>query len=135
MANLPEDRVTANKPPFTFVGVDFLGPFIVKRGRSEVKRYGCIFTCMTIKAVHIEVTHSLDTDLFVQALCRFIGQRGKPEQIRSDNGGNFVKGSKEISNAISEWNCQKIDAYLLQHEVQWMFNPPTGLHHGGTWER
>lgn len=135
MANLPADRVTANKPPFTFVGVDFFGPFIVKRGRSEVKRYGCIFTCMTIRAVHIEVTHSLDTDSFVQALRRFIGRRGKPEQIRSDNGGNFVKGSKEISNAISEWNHQKIDAYLLQHEVQWIFNPPTGSHHGGTWER
>ena len=90
---------------------------------------------MTIRAVHIEVTHSLDTDSFVQALRRFIGRRGKPEQIRSDNGGNFVKGSKEISNAISEWNHQKIDAYLLQHEVQWIFNPPTGSHHGGTWER
>ena len=124
MAHLPEDCLTANKPPFTFVGVDFFGPFIVKRGRSEVKRYGCIFTCMTIRAVHIEVTHSLDTDSFVLALRRFIGQREKPEQIRSNIGGNFVKGSKEISNAISHWNHRKIDAYLLQHEVQWIFNPP-----------
>ncbi|XP_022802837.1 uncharacterized protein LOC111340279 [Stylophora pistillata] len=65
MAHLPEDRVTANKPPFTFVGLDFFGLFIAKRGRSEVKRYGCIFTCMTIRVVHIEVTHSLDTDSFV----------------------------------------------------------------------
>ena len=46
-----------------------------------------------------------------------------------------MKGSKEISNAISEWNHQKIDAYCLQHEVQWVFNHPTGSHHGGTWER
>ena len=110
LPHLPEDRVTANKPPFSFVGVYFVGPFIVKIRRSEVKRYGCIFTCMIIRAVHIGVTHSLDTDAFVQALRRFNGQRRKPEQIRSDNGGNFVKGSKEISNAISEWNHQKIDA-------------------------
>jgi len=82
---------------------------------------------MTIRAVHIEVTHSLDTDSFVQALRRFIGRRGKPEQVRSDNGGNFVKGSKEISNAISEWNHQKIDGCLLQHEVHWIFNPPQDL--------
>jgi len=128
MAHLPEDRVTANKPPFTFVGVDFFGPFIVKRGRSEVKRYGCIFTCMTIRAVHMEETHSLDTNSFVQALRRFIGRRGKPEQIRSDNGGNFVTSNKEISKAISEWNHQKIDAYLLQHEVRWIFSPPPPLH-------
>ena len=135
MANLPEDRVTANKPPFTFVGVDFFGPFMVKIRRSEAKRYGCIFTCMTIRAVHLEVTHSLDTDSFLNALRRFMARRGKPEQIRSDNGGNFVKSNKEISSAISEWNHQKIDAYLLQNEVQWIFNPPTGSHHGGVWER
>ena len=135
MANLREDRVTANKPPFTFVGVDFFGPFMVKIRRSEAKRYGCIFTCMTIRAVHLEVTHSLDTDSFLNALPRFMARRGKPEQIRSDNGGNFVKGNKEISSAISEWNHQKIDAYLLQNEVQWIFNPPTASHHGGVWER
>ena len=99
MTNWPEDRVTANKP-FTFVGVDFFGPFVVKRGRSEAEKYGCIFTCMTIRAVHLEVTHSLDTDSFLNALRRFMARRGKPGQIRSDNGGNFVKGSKEISNGI-----------------------------------
>ena len=126
LANLPKDRVTANKPPFTFMGVDFFGPFIVKRRRSEAKRYSCIFTCMTMRAAHLEVAHSLDTDSFLNALRRFMARRGKPEQIRSYNGGNFVKGSKEISNAISEWNHQKIDAYLLQHEVQWIFNPPAG---------
>lgn len=99
MTNWPEDRVTANKP-FTFVDVDFFGPFVVKRGRSEAEKYGCIFTCMTIRAVHLEVTHSLDTDSFLNALRRFMARRGKPGQIRSDNGGNIVKGSKEISNGI-----------------------------------
>ena len=40
MADLPEHRVTPDQPPFTFVGVDCFGPFLVKRGRSLVKRYG-----------------------------------------------------------------------------------------------
>ena len=43
MADLPEDRVIPNKPPFTFVGVDCFGPFTVKKGRSTVKRYGVLF--------------------------------------------------------------------------------------------
>ena len=42
MADLPKDRVTPEKPPFSYVGGGLFGPFVVKRGRSEVKRYGCI---------------------------------------------------------------------------------------------
>ena len=89
MGDLPSDRVTPDKPPFSFVGVDCFGPFMVKRGRSLVKRYGVIFTCLTIRAIHIEVVQSMDTDSFVNSLRRFMARRGKPEIIRSDNGTNF----------------------------------------------
>lgn len=135
MADLPVDRVTADQPPFTNVGVDFFGPFFVKRGRAEVKRYGCIFTCLSTRAVHIEVAHSLDTSSFVYALRRFIARRGNPNQMRSDNGTNIVSGGKEIRQAIKEWNQQQINEFLLQRYIQWLFNPPGGSHHGGIWER
>lgn len=36
MADLPKERITPDEPPFTNVGVDFFGPFEVKRGRSTV---------------------------------------------------------------------------------------------------
>ena len=135
MADLPVDRVTADQPPFTNVGVDFFGPFFVKRGRAEVKRYGCIFTCLSTRAVHIEVAHSLDTSLFVYALRRFIARRGNPNRTRSDNGTNIVSGGKEIRQAIKKWNQQQINEFLLQRDIQWLFNPPGGSHHGGIWER
>ncbi len=77
MASLPEDRLLPDKPPFTNVGVDYFGPFDVKRGRSTVKRYGVLFTCLTIRAVHIEVADSLDTDSCINALRRFISRRGQ----------------------------------------------------------
>ncbi|CAB4015368.1 Hypothetical predicted protein, partial [Paramuricea clavata] len=35
MADLPEHRVTPDRPPFTFVGVDCFGPFVIKRGRKD----------------------------------------------------------------------------------------------------
>ena len=35
MAHLPTVRVTPNEPPFTRVGVDYFGPFMVKRARGE----------------------------------------------------------------------------------------------------
>lgn len=39
MAELPKERLQES-PPFTYVGLDMFGPFIVKRGWAEVKRYG-----------------------------------------------------------------------------------------------
>lgn len=62
MADLPLDRVSPDEPPFTYVEVDYFGPFGVKRGRTIVKRYGVIFTCLAIRAIHIEMASSLETD-------------------------------------------------------------------------
>ncbi|XP_052387105.1 uncharacterized protein LOC127933996 [Carassius gibelio] len=135
MANLPDSRVTPCEPPFTRVGIDYFGPFLIKKARSEQKRYGCLFTCLTTRAIHLEVAHTLDTDSFINALQRFIARRGSPSEIRSDNGTNFVGGLRELRKAISEWNQQKISDYLLQNNVKWIFNPPAASHMGGVWER
>ena len=37
---------------------------LVKRGRGTEKVYGCLFTCFTSPAVHIEDVSSLETDSF-----------------------------------------------------------------------
>ena len=42
MAHLPTDR-TLDGPPFTNFGVDMFGPFLIKEGRKELKRYGALF--------------------------------------------------------------------------------------------
>jgi hypothetical protein len=55
--------------------------------------------------------------------------------MRSDNGGNFVSGEKELRLCIKDWNQEKIHEFLLQKEIKWIFNPPTASHHGGVWER
>jgi hypothetical protein len=135
MADLPVERVTPNALPFSQVGVDYFGPFIVKRGRSEVKRYGCVFTCLATRAIHLEVAHSLDTDSFINAVERFVARRGKVKLIRSDNGTNFVGARAELKKALDEWNQDKIADHMLQREIEWKFNPPYASHMGGVWER
>jgi len=45
MADLPRDRVEPS-PPYSFCGMDCFGPFVVKHGRKEHKRYGLLFTCL-----------------------------------------------------------------------------------------
>ena len=134
MAPLPVDRVTPDKPPFNYTGLDVFGTFYVKRGRSQEKRYGCIFTCFTTRAIHIEKLASLDSDSFVNALVRFTARRGNPERIYSDNGTNFVGANKEIGEAINHWNSTMQEHLLMKH-IEWRFNPPSSSHMGGVWER
>lgn len=135
MADLPKERVTPEEPPFTRVGMDFFGPFLVKQGRSSVKRYGVIFTCLAIRAVHLEVAHSLDTDSCVNSIRRFVARRGQVKYIRSDNGTNIVGAQAELKEEISRWNQQQISNALLARSITWEFNPPGGSHFGGVWER
>jgi hypothetical protein len=89
MADLPSGRLEP-APPFTYCGVDFFGPWHVKEGRKELKRYGVLFTCLASRAIHVETANSLSTDSFLNALRRFIAIRGPIRQLRSDRGTHFV---------------------------------------------
>ena len=122
-------------PPFSFVRVDYFGPFTVKRGRCSVKRYGVLFICLVLRAIHIEVSHTLDKSSFINALRRFIARRGAVIEIRSDNATNFVGAEKELKLLINEWNQTAIHNFLLQKQIKWIFNTPAASHHGGVWER
>ena len=143
MADLPKERLIPYEPPFTYTGVDFFGPFYVKRGRGSEKVHGCLFTCFTSRAIHIEDASSLETDAFIQALRRFISNRGCPKEIWSDNGTNFVGADKEIQRSIREWNENELNKRLIKEEIsfhlcprsEWKFQPPTASHMNGIWER
>ncbi|XP_076852605.1 uncharacterized protein LOC143506910 [Brachyhypopomus gauderio] len=135
MADLLEERVLPDQPPFTHVGVDYFGPFEVRRARSMVKRYGVLFTCLALRAVHIEVAHSLDTSSCINAIRRFICRRGQVSTMRSDNGTNFVGAERELREALEELDQSQIREYLMQKGITWIFNTPTASHQGGIWER
>jgi hypothetical protein len=139
MADLPQDRVTPS-PPFTYCAVDLFGPFIIREGRKELKRYGCLFTCLACRAIHIETTNSLDTDSFINALRRFIARRGDIRELRSDQGTNFAGADAELRRALDEMNQEDIKKYLLKNGADykyfiWKRNPPFASHMGGVWER
>ena len=103
MASLPPCRVIAYEPPFTYVGADMFGPILVKQGRSTLKRWGCIFTCMCSRAIHLKVAPSLETDDFINVQRLFIARRGTPREILTDCGTNFRGADKELRHAMMKW--------------------------------
>ena len=135
LAPLPADRLISHENPFTICGVDYFGPMYVKRGRIVEKRYGCLFTCFSSRAIHIEVAHTLDTDSFLCAFNRFVARRGCPQRLYSDNGSNFKGAESIIKTLLRAWNQEKITNALLLRECDWIFNPPKASHRGGVWER
>ena len=135
MADLPSFRLEAMEPAFTYVGMDYFGPFDIKCGRSIRKRYGVVFTCMTTRAIHIEVADTLDTSSCIDAIRRMMSRRGPIKKIVSDNGTNLVGAKTELKKALSEWNEEEIAHFTANHGTEWTFNPPTASHQGGVWER
>ena len=134
-ADLPPDRVTPGEPAFSSVGVDYFGPIPVKRGRGQEKKYGCLFTCLATRAIHIEVADTLGADSFINCLQRFMARRGEPKLILSDNGTNFVGAERELRREMTAWNTGRIQDELNERGIRWLFNPPAASHMGGVWER
>ncbi|KAJ7317359.1 hypothetical protein JRQ81_003521 [Phrynocephalus forsythii] len=88
MAYLPPERLSPG-PPFTNVGLDVFAPRSVtahgtRGSQANSKCWGTISTCLSIRAVHIEVIESMDPSIFINALRRFQAYRGPVKTFRSD---------------------------------------------------
>ncbi|XP_067270804.1 uncharacterized protein [Pseudorasbora parva] len=134
MADLPPCRLRLFKPPFYSTGTDCFGPFHVKIGRRQEKRWGILYKCLTTRCLHLDLLEHLDTDAFLLSLRRFIARRGKPFEILCDNGTNFTGGDHELKDTFSRM-APELQVQLAKQQIQFRFNPPSAPHFGGTWER
>ena len=139
MADLPVDRLTP-APPFSYVGLDVFGPWQVsarrtRGGVANSKRWAVLFTCLTTRAIHIELIESMDSSSFINALRRFLALRGPVIQLRSDCGTNFVGAYNELQASLNEMDNNDIQSYLASEGCDWLFNAPHSSHVGGVWER
>jgi len=140
MGALPLERTTFSLP-FTYVGVDFAGPFQIKsstiRNAPYLKGYACIFVCFATKAVHIEACEDLSTPAFRETFDRFVGRRGLPKRIYSDNGRNFIGANNTLEaefSAFIEQAPQDLQTKYTVQGLEWHFIPPSAPHMGGLWE-
>ena len=118
---------------FKSVGIDFAGLLYVKTSSNPARKvYIALFTCSTSRAVHLEIVPDLTADSFLLCLRRFIGRRGIPCLIVSDNAKTFKAAAKIL---VKLFKSSKISAYLAKQGIKGQFNLAKAPLWGGFLER
>ncbi|XP_047991929.1 uncharacterized protein LOC125230713 isoform X2 [Leguminivora glycinivorella] len=129
--DLPPQRLAHHQRAFTFTGLDYFGPVNVTVGRRHEKRYVALYTCLTTRALHLELVHSLSSDSAIMSLRRFIARRGIPNTIYSDNGTAFVGADRILRQFYSDGMKEE----AATRGIRWSFIPAAAPSFGGCWER
>lgn len=103
-------------------------------GAANSKCYGLIFTCLSSRAIPIEVLESMDMSSFICALRRFFALRGPVSNLRCDRWTSFIGGKSELEVALREIDQCKVEGYVNNQGCKWIFNPPHASHFGGASE-
>ncbi|XP_068202879.1 uncharacterized protein [Palaemon carinicauda] len=127
--------VESGKPPFlSYRG----GPFraiLCKARQSIDEALGVIFTCLNMRALHLEVASNLTSDTFISAFKRFLARCGQVKTVRCDCGSNIV-GSRRVLDSSYEFLAgNKVRNELLRCGVEFIFNPLGTSHFGGACEQ
>jgi hypothetical protein len=117
--------------------MDYFGPFLIK---NKKKVWGLLLTCLTTRAVHIELCPDMTVPSWLNAIDRFVSRRGKPGLISCDNAGTFVSGGKQHNRIVREQLSQEFmdevtQAVVEKFSIKFHFIPPQTPHYGGPWER
>ena len=99
--NLGFTKIHHEEKPFIFVGLDYMGPLTIHDERTPTKNWICLFTCLRIRAIHLEVVNNMSTESFLLCMRRFISRRGKPQLIISDNANQIKLGCDVLKKV---WN-------------------------------
>ena len=68
--------------------------------------------------MHLEVSHTLDTNCFIHAIGRLVALRGQVKEICSDNGTKFTGAEKELHMMQTARNQAKIHTrYLFEEKM------------------
>lgn len=121
--DLPKARLAHHQRAFTYTGLDYFGPMSVTVGRQHQKRYVALFTCLTSRAIHLEIAANLSADSAIMALRRFAARRGCPAEIYSDNGTNMHGADREMREAVREEASRR--------GIVWRFITPAAPFMGG----
>ena len=144
MAPLPE-LLTVPCPPFTNIGIDFAGFFMVTTGLRNTrlhpgvaskKVWALLIGCLNTKAISILVVPGYDTDSLVLALHSHVAERGAPVWVHSDRGSQMTKAAKEVNEngECPEWDYDSVRRGLGTTKTQWTVCPAGSQWRNGSLE-
>ena len=135
VAPLPKERVCPSRV-FSVVGIDFLGAIHLYDSDESTKAYILIFSCATTRAIHIELVSSMSVHHFLLALKRFIGRRGVPKIIISDNFFSFKKANSDLVKAFkTNLQSDEFSIFIADKGIDWKFIVQYAPFWGGFYER
>lgn len=136
MGELHSSRLAEGEPPFSRTAVDYFGPMEATFGRNKTKKvWGALFTCLTTRAVYLDLSPSLSSTDFLLILRRFIGIYGQPKRLHSDNGTNFIGAERVLRETVLELHKEKdLKQFLEEKLIEWTFQPARTPHFGGAHE-
>ena len=135
-ANLPSYVTESNLKPFTNVGVDYLGPLLVKNEECLKKNWICLFTCLNVRGIHLELVGDMTTHSFLMGFRRFIARRGKPTMVIRDNGSQLKLGYDVIQMAWEKVvRNEEFLSYVNNERINWKFINEYSPWQGGFYER
>ena len=137
MGQLPNYCVEAGNPVFANTTLDLFGPFEIKIAPRTIKEaWCCIFTCMTSRAIHLELYTEKSTDMFLMAFRRFVCLRGHPKLVWSDRGTNFVGAQEYLRDMVHNCNVTKVKSNLTEQGImfEWVWNVPKASYMNGVVE-
>ena len=116
--------------------MDYFGPVIVKLNTERIKVWVSLFTCLTTRAIHLEVITDLSTECFINCVRRFVARRGIPKILCSDNSTTF-KGANHILSTLWETilSSQECSTWTSKYNIKWHFITPLAPWRGGYYER
>lgn len=150
MGQLPSVRVTMAEP-FSRVGVDFAGPFKLKKSTGKslplrqaalvpyrepptVKGWIVVYVCLVTRAIHLDVVQGLTVEDFLETFAKMTSRRGMCNEIWSDNGTTFVGANNEMKRVMEEWNNEIPSKQLAKYGTTWHYITPAAPFQGGIWE-
>ena len=135
MPPLPRERVN-EAVPFAHCGIDYFGPMYIKQSSGPQKVWVCLYTCLSTRAIHLELMQDMTTEQFLLGLRRFVARHGSPRDITSDNAPQFKLAAETIDKIWSQILVEpEVTSYSLTERIRWKFIVELAPWMGGFYER